>query len=63
MTQIKFKDLENDTIHGGIMLDDGDVICACCGGLIDKEEFNNENYYKLLDIYKTWIDFSESIIE
>ena len=63
MIQIKFKDLENDTIHGGIMLDDGDVICACCGGLIEKDDFNNKDYYKLLDAYKTWIDFSESIIE
>ena len=63
MTQIKFKDIENNSIHGGIMLDNGDVICACCGGLIPKDEFENTACYKLLTKYNVWIDFSEFIID
>ena len=34
--QIKFIDLENQKIHGGIEMDDGDVICGCFGGLQKK---------------------------
>lgn len=63
MKQIKFKDLENDLIHGGILLDDGDVVCGCCGGLIEKDEFEGNNQtHKILEIYPTWIDISDTII-
>lgn len=24
--------------HAGIMLDNGDVVCACCGGLLEASE-------------------------
>lgn len=38
MLQIKIKDLDNDVIHGGLITDDGDIICACCGGITEATE-------------------------
>ena len=37
MVQVKFKDLDG-LEYGGIQLDDGDVICGCCGGLFTADE-------------------------
>ena len=36
--QIKFYDSENEVEHGGIILDDGNILCACCGSIIEKDE-------------------------
>ena len=63
MKQIKYGDLDNGTTHGAIMLDNGDVICACCGCLIPAKRFNNKEDYELIETYEDWVDFSESIIE
>ena len=41
MKQIIFCDIENKTEHGGILLDDGDIVCGCCGGLIPQNEIEN----------------------
>ena len=30
--QVIFRDKFEDDIHAGILLDDGNVICGCCGG-------------------------------
>jgi hypothetical protein len=59
MKQIKFKDLENDVIHGGILLDNGDVVCGCCGGLLEGIEKNIT--WELLEVYDTWINLDEEI--
>jgi hypothetical protein len=58
--QIKFIDNENDVIHGGIRLDNGDVICGCCGGLIEAEEFAED--CEVLEEYETWTNLDEEII-
>jgi len=55
--QIKFRDKESGLIHGGILLEDGGIICACCGGYIEPDEDSVE----ILEVYDDWIDFSESI--
>lgn len=57
--QIQFKDLENSEIHGGIELDDGNVVCACCGGLFEKDE-EGETWEKVKN-YKTWVDLDAEI--
>lgn len=61
MKQVKFIELEepNDFL-GGILLDNGDVICGCCGGL-----FKNDDRGKTWDIVKEfdcWVSFSDEII-
>ncbi len=60
MKQIKWFDKENELVHGGILLDNGDIICACCGGLIPVDEQLGE--VEILDIYDSWVDFSDEII-
>lgn len=58
--QIKFIDNENDAIHGGIRLDNGDVICGCCGGLIEADEFTED--CEVLEEFDTWVNLDEEII-
>ena len=43
MKQTKFYDRENDIVLGGIIDDDGNIICGCCGGLIEKDEISIKN--------------------
>ena len=57
--QIKFKDLENNVIHGGILLDDGNVICGCCGGLL--EGIEEGETWKALEVFDTWENLDEAI--
>ena len=62
MKQVRFKDLENNIIHGGIMTDEGDIICGCCGGLIEADEFEGENKtHVILEIFPNWINLDEEI--
>lgn len=64
MKQVKFYDNENDTILGGILTDEGDIICGCCGGLIEADEIGDDDgsFFTILETYKTWLDISEVII-
>ena len=57
MKMVKFKDLESNTILGGILTDEGNIICGCCGGLIEKDDFQFEIMEKL-----SWIDISNEIL-
>lgn len=59
MKQIKFYDKENDSVHGGILTDDGDIICGCCGGLIEKDDVMSD--IVILETYSEWIDLTEAI--
>lgn len=66
MKQVKFKDTENDVIHGGILLDNGDVVCGCCGGLITKDEIDNPDEFNnitILETFDTWTDLDKTILE
>lgn len=68
MRQVKFKDIENDVIHGGILTDDGDIICGCCGGLIPEDEIgepdeSGEKQAQILEVYDTWVDLDKVIID
>lgn len=53
--QVIFKDRFKGDIHAGILLDDGNIICGCCGGLIESEDFT------LLHIYDSWINLEIDI--
>jgi transcription elongation factor Elf1 len=57
--QIVFKD--DQGIQGGILLDDGTIICACCGGempMDEREIFELE----ILHVYDHWVNLSDEII-
>lgn len=56
MKQVKFRDKENDNILGGILLDDGNVLCGECGSVLDRDDV------EILDEYLYWVDLSETII-
>jgi len=57
MKQIMFKDTADNTIHGGILLDNGDAICGCCGGLLKADD----NNWTIIEKYDEWIDLDETI--
>ena len=59
MKQILFYDAENKSYHGGILLDDEDIVCACCGGLIEHDEPG----IRIVKEYKDWIDFTEAVVD
>lgn len=68
MTQCKFRELESDLIHGGIIDDDGNVICGYCGRLIEAdkvcqidERVTKNHTIKLIEIYENCVDLSEEI--
>lgn len=57
--QIVFKD--DQGINAGILLDDGTIICACCGGEISMDE--REIFeLEILHVYDHWVNLSDEII-
>ena len=55
MKQIKFHEVGEDIEIGGILLDDGNIICGCCGSLFEPENV------EIIKEYESWIDLSEEI--
>ena len=47
--------------HTGILLNDGNVICGCCGGLFEYEDKGIT--WDIVKEYDDWVSFSEEIIE
>lgn len=58
MTFVKFKDLENNTIHYGFKAGEG-IGCACCGGVFTWDEEGET--FEILDSYSG--DMTEVIRE
>lgn len=48
--QIKFRDIESNEIHGGLLLEDGSVLCGCCGSLIEADEVGIDDEGRAVDI-------------
>jgi len=51
---VKFRDTleENSTEHFGILFDNGFILCFCCGGYIEPEDYEiieNHNGFAYLD--------------
>lgn len=52
-TLVKFKDMTEDNAdtNFGILLDDGNIICMCCGGTVQEgdyeivEKLNSDSWY------------------
>ena len=61
MKQVMFYDKENDVKHGGILTDDGDIICGCCGGLIPADEIGDDGDHQILEVFDNWVDLDEEI--
>ena len=61
MKQIIFEDLELHETHAGILTDERNVICGCCGGLFEAEEENET--WKVVKIYHQWINLENEISE
>ena len=55
MKQIKFHKVGEDIEIGGILLDDGNIVCGCCGSLFEPEDV------EIIKEYESWIDLSEEI--
>ena len=55
MKQIKFHEVGEDIEIGGILLDDGNIVCGCCGSLFEPEDV------EIIKEYENWIDLSEEI--
>ena len=56
--QIKFRDGIGDTILGGIQLDNGDIICGCCGGVFEADDPDIE----IIEVFNDWVSISDEII-
>lgn len=61
MKQVMFYDKENDVKHGGILTEDGDIICGCCGGLIPADEIGDDCDHQILEVFDNWVDLDEEI--
>ena len=59
MKQIKFYDTDDDKYRGGILLDNGDVICGCCGGVYPAEK--KDIAFRIEKVYDNWVDLTEEI--
>ena len=60
MKQCKILDMENGGYHGGILLDDGSVICGCCGSILPADE--RDETWHLEKVYEDWTNISEEIM-
>lgn len=62
MKQVMFYDRENKAKLGGILTDDGDIICGDCGGIIPADEIGGEDDgFVILKEYENWTNLSETI--
>jgi len=57
--QVKFntKNIDEDTWLGGIMVDDTEIICGCCGGTFEVDDIGKENIAVL-----SWVNISDAIL-
>lgn len=58
ISQVRFRDLENNVTLGGILVDNEYIICGCCGGII----YLDNEQYEIMEIYNKWVSLSDEII-
>lgn len=62
MKQVMFYDKANDMVHGGLLTDEGNIICGCCGGIIPADEIGGEdNDTEIIKVYDFWVNLDEAI--
>ena len=54
IVQVLFRDEENN-LCAGIRLDDGRILCGCCGGILEPGEFT------IVKVFHDWINISNAI--
>lgn len=59
--QVMFQDTVYGKVFGGIMLEDGSIICGCCGDIISPTLLDG-SVYRVLVVYSEWVDLSKEII-
>lgn len=59
MKQCKIRDLENNVVHGAILMDNGDAICGCCGGIL--ELYDVGCTWEIVEEYSNWVNLDEEI--
>lgn len=63
MKQVMFYDRENKTKLGGILTDDGDIICGDCGGIIPADEIGGEDDdFVILKEYENWTNLVKQYV-
>lgn len=55
MKQVSFKDYDG-VVRGGILLDNDDVICGCCGGIMESDDI------EIVKVFDDWVDISNEIL-
>lgn len=53
MKQIKFFDIENNEELLGILLENGDCLCCCCGSIFPEDELGES--WTILEEYEEWV--------
>ena len=56
IVQVLFRDEENN-LCAGIRLDDGRILCGCCGGILEPEEVT------IMKVFHDWEDITNAIAE
>ena len=54
IVQVLFRDEENN-LCAGIRLDDGRILCGCCGGILEPGEFT------IVKIFTGWVNIFNAI--
>lgn len=47
--QVLFAEIDC-AVHHGLLLENGNVICLCCGGVVEPED------YKIVKVYPDWLN-------
>lgn len=62
MKQVMFYDKANDMVHGGLLTDEGDIICGCRGGIIPADRIGGkDNDIEIVRVYDSWVNLDETI--
>lgn len=54
IAQVLFRD-EGNNLCAGIRLEDGRVLCGCCGGILEPEGIT------IVKVFKDWVNISNAI--
>lgn len=60
---VRFLDRENEVMHLGILLEDGRILCGCCGGTIEDDDIGTgDNCEHMITEHLPWTPISAFIL-